>query len=380
MSVNAKRVTLKDIDVREYVVVHMPASRSTVLLQLEVKPGELLAIVGPVGSGKSSLLAGVVGQLPLVNGALRVDGKIAYATQQAWMTNESLRNNVLFSSPLDEERYAAALSACQLLPDLEQLPAGDRTEIGERGINLSGGQKQRVSLARAVYSNRDVYLLDDVLSAVDQHVGKKLFTKCIKGALESKTRLFVTNQLQYLPACDRVAVLRKGEIVGALALLHGIFILLIVVAALGRYDELVAKNVDFGVPLESKQEKKDKKKLESTREDKMEEMQFASPPVALKATVYQRVYFAIVHFFSIFRDRKLARRSPIKSSRPSQASLICTSRRQRMASSWSPRIESTAGSRFIHFCQICFVLDARAHCVYCAYCAYCVYCAFFCVV
>jgi len=297
VSVNAKRVTLKDIDVREYVVVHMPASRSTVLLQLEVKPGELLAIVGPVGSGKSSLLAGVVGQLPLVNGALRVDGKIAYATQQAWMTNESLRNNVLFSSPLDEERYAAALSACQLLPDLEQLPAGDRTEIGERGINLSGGQKQRVSLARAVYSNRDVYLLDDVLSAVDQHVGKKLFTKCIKGALESKTRLFVTNQLQYLPACDRVAVLRKGEIVGALALLHGIFILLIVVAALGRYDELVAKNVDFGVPLESKQEKKDKKKLESTREDKMEEMQFASPPVAQKATVYQRVYFCNSSFF-----------------------------------------------------------------------------------
>jgi ABC-type multidrug transport system fused ATPase/permease subunit len=183
-------------------------------MQFEVRPGELIAIVGSVGSGKSSLLAAVVGQLPLISGELFVKGRIAYATQQAWMMNESLRQNVLFSLPFDEQRYVRALKAAQLLPDLEQLPAGDLTEIGERGINLSGGQKQRVSLARAVYSDRELYLLDDVLSAVDQHVGKQLFNECICGAMKGKTRLLVTNQLQYLPMCDRVIVLKKGQVVG----------------------------------------------------------------------------------------------------------------------------------------------------------------------
>lgn len=188
-----------------------------------MKQGELLAIVGPVGSGKSSLLSAIVGQIPLVAGSVSVEGTIAYATQQAWVMNATLRDNILFGAEWDEDRYTRALSCCQLLPDLQQLPAGDETEIGERGINLSGGQKQRVSLARAVYADRDLYVFDDPLSAVDQHVGKKLFFGCFCGALSGKTRVLVTNQLHYLPHCDRVAVLAHGKIV-----------------AIGTYAELVA--------------------------------------------------------------------------------------------------------------------------------------------
>lgn len=170
------------------------------------------------------------------------------------MTNESLRANVLFFQPYNETRYIRALQAAQLLPDLEQLPAGDLTEIGERGINLSGGQKQRVSLARAVYSDRELYLLDDVLSAVDQHVGKKLFEECICGALRGKTRLFVTNQLQYLPQCDRVVVLRQGTIV-----------------AVGTHQELIERKVDFGLPKEDlKKEKNDKVNMKKRTKDKKE--------------------------------------------------------------------------------------------------------------
>eukprot|EP01125_Pyxidicula_operculata_P009772 TRINITY_DN3212_c0_g1_i3.p1 TRINITY_DN3212_c0_g1~~TRINITY_DN3212_c0_g1_i3.p1 ORF type:complete len:1599 (+),score=296.82 TRINITY_DN3212_c0_g1_i3:668-5464(+) len=183
-------------------------------INLSVKSGELVAVVGRVGSGKTTLLRSILGDVPLISGSVKVSGSIAYASQSAWLVNDSLRNNITFGSELDNNRYANCVSVCQLETDLTLLPSGDQTEIGERGVNLSGGQKQRISLARATYTNKDIYLLDDPLSAVDQHVAKKIFTECIQGLLSKKAVLFVTNQLQFLPNCDKILFLQNGEVSG----------------------------------------------------------------------------------------------------------------------------------------------------------------------
>uniref|UniRef100_A0A8C8RE26 ATP binding cassette subfamily C member 1 n=1 Tax=Pelusios castaneus TaxID=367368 RepID=A0A8C8RE26_9SAUR len=148
-------------------------------LSMKIEEGSLVAVVGQVGSGKSSLLSAVLGEMDKFEGTVQRKGSVAYVSQQAWIQNSILQENILFGSGLNRSYYERVLEACALLPDLEQLPNGDQTEIGERGVNISGGQKQRVSLARAVYSNADLYLLDDPLSAVDVHVGKHLFEKLI---------------------------------------------------------------------------------------------------------------------------------------------------------------------------------------------------------
>ncbi|OWF39706.1 Multidrug resistance-associated protein 5 [Mizuhopecten yessoensis] len=174
--------------------------------------GKLIGICGAVGCGKSSLLQALIGRMPLLTGRLAVDGSVAYAAQQAWIFNGTLRENVLFGNPYNPDWYRKVLTACSLDPDLRILANGDMTEIGDKGINLSGGQKQRVSLARAVYSKRDIYLLDDPLSAVDVHVGQHLFHKCIDKVLRAKTVVLVTHQLQYLKHCDEIYVMDDGEI------------------------------------------------------------------------------------------------------------------------------------------------------------------------
>ncbi|NXX99006.1 MRP2 protein, partial [Centropus bengalensis] len=155
---------------------------------LDIAPGSLVAVVGAVGSGKSSLVSAMLGEMEHIKGHINIQGSLAYVPQQAWIQNATLKDNILFGSKLDEARYQQVIKACALLPDLELLPAGDKTEIGEKGINLSGGQKQRVSLARAVYSDADIYILDDPLSAVDAHVGKYLFDHVLgpKGLLQKK--------------------------------------------------------------------------------------------------------------------------------------------------------------------------------------------------
>jgi ATP-binding cassette subfamily C (CFTR/MRP) protein 1 len=141
-------------------------------------------------------------------------GSIAYVSQQAWIQNATLQDNILFGKPLDKVLYNRVIEACALSPDLKMLPAGDQTEIGEKGINLSGGQKQRVSLARAVYNNSDIYFLDDPLSAVDSHVGKHIFENLIgpRGLMKKKTRVLVTHGITYLPEIDNIIVLKDGEI------------------------------------------------------------------------------------------------------------------------------------------------------------------------
>ncbi|KAH3732468.1 multidrug resistance-associated protein 3 [Pelomyxa schiedti] len=181
-------------------------------INLKVNSGQLVAVIGPVASGKSSLISAILSAMPRLSGEVSVCGSIGYVSQSAWIQNATVKDNILFGKEYDESRYNAVLSACALNMDLESMPNGEMTEIGERGINLSGGQKQRVALARAVYHDCDIYLLDDPLSSVDVHVASILFHECIKGLLREKTVLLVTHQVQYLTEVDNIFVLQDGHI------------------------------------------------------------------------------------------------------------------------------------------------------------------------
>uniref|UniRef100_A0A3B4B9M5 ATP-binding cassette, sub-family C (CFTR/MRP), member 2 n=1 Tax=Periophthalmus magnuspinnatus TaxID=409849 RepID=A0A3B4B9M5_9GOBI len=179
-------------------------------VSIEINSGKLVAVVGAVGSGKSSLISALLGEMHKKTGL--INGSLAYVPQQAWIQNATLRDNILFGSAYEKGQFQQIIEACALGPDLELLAGGDLTEIGEKGINLSGGQKQRVSLARATYSEADIYLLDDPLSAVDAHVGQHLFDKVIgpKGLLKDKTRVLVTHAVSFLPFVDEIIVLKDG--------------------------------------------------------------------------------------------------------------------------------------------------------------------------
>ncbi|KAN0023381.1 hypothetical protein ACTFIU_011551 [Dictyostelium citrinum] len=181
-------------------------------INFEAKGKTLTMIVGSVGSGKSSIIQAMLGEMDVLEGSVAMKGNVAYVPQQAWIINATLKDNILFGLPYDEAKYKRVLEVCALERDIELFPQGDLVEIGERGVNLSGGQKQRVSIARAVYSDSDVYILDDPLSAVDAHVGKHLFHRCFKGILKNKTVILAANQLNYLPFAHNTIVLKAGEI------------------------------------------------------------------------------------------------------------------------------------------------------------------------
>ncbi|XP_017473672.1 PREDICTED: multidrug resistance-associated protein 1 isoform X5 [Rhagoletis zephyria] len=183
-------------------------------IDMTVRKNTLCAVVGTVGSGKSSLIQALLGEMDKLSGRVNTVGSIAYVPQQAWIQNATVRDNILFGLEYDRKRYNRVVDACALRSDIEMLSAGDQTEIGEKGINLSGGQKQRISLARAVYSNADVYLLDDPLSAVDSHVGKHIFEEVVgpNGLLAKKTRVLVTHGITFLPQTDNIYVMKMGEI------------------------------------------------------------------------------------------------------------------------------------------------------------------------
>ncbi|KAK0199743.1 multidrug resistance-associated ABC transporter [Desarmillaria ectypa] len=182
-------------------------------LHMTVLRGSFVAIVGRVGSGKSSILQALIGEMRRIKGEVIFGGSVAYAPQNAWIKNATLRENILFGQDLDEDRLQEAISACSLERDLAMLPQGEETEIGEKGINLSGGQKARVSLARVAYSPSDIVLLDDPLSAVDAYVGKAILDNCLlKGPLASKTRILVTHALHVLDKVDYIYVVDEGVI------------------------------------------------------------------------------------------------------------------------------------------------------------------------
>ncbi|XP_017108719.1 multidrug resistance-associated protein 1 isoform X2 [Drosophila bipectinata] len=183
-------------------------------INIEVHKSSLVALVGTVGSGKSSVVQAFLGEMEKLAGVVNTVGKLAYVPQQAWIQNATVRDNILFGQTYDRKRYNKVIDACALRADIDILSAGDLTEIGEKGINLSGGQKQRISLARAVYSDADLYLLDDPLSAVDAHVGKHIFEEVIgpKGMLARKSRVLVTHGVTFLPQVDSIYVMKSGEI------------------------------------------------------------------------------------------------------------------------------------------------------------------------
>ncbi|RCV24892.1 hypothetical protein SETIT_5G122800v2 [Setaria italica] len=197
-------------------------------LNFQARRGMRVAVCGTVGSGKSSLLSCILGEIPKLSGEVKICGATAYVSQSAWIQSGKIQDNILFGKEMDNEKYERVLESCSLKKDLEILPFGDQTVIGERGINLSGGQKQRIQIARALYQEADIYLFDDPFSAVDAHTGSHLFKECLLGALASKTVVYVTHQIEFLPAADLILVMKDGRIAQA-----------------GKYNDILGSGEEF---------------------------------------------------------------------------------------------------------------------------------------
>ncbi|GJQ74461.1 hypothetical protein Trydic_g21331 [Trypoxylus dichotomus] len=217
-------------------------------INFSIPQGMLCAIIGPVGSGKSSILQLILGELNYEKGSVHVNGEVSYASQEPWLFVSSVRQNIIFTENYNKKRYTQIVQVCALKRDFELFPSGDKTLVGERGISLSGGQRARINLARAIYKEADVYLLDDPLSAVDTHVANHLFDECISKYLEGKTRILVTHQLQFLKKVDHIIVLNGGTI-----------------EAQGTFNELIKGNSPYLRFLASKQEEDEKDKDDDSK-------------------------------------------------------------------------------------------------------------------
>ncbi|CAH0390818.1 unnamed protein product [Bemisia tabaci] len=180
-------------------------------IDLSIPNGQLVAVIGPVGAGKSALLQTILHELPLLSGKMNIYGRVSYCSQEPWVFASTVRQNILFGEPFSRKKYAQVIRVCMLQRDFDSFPNADFTLVGERGASLSGGQKARINLARAVYKDADIYLLDDPLSAVDAHVGKHLFQDCINGYLNGKTRILVTHQTQFLHQVNSIIKLENGK-------------------------------------------------------------------------------------------------------------------------------------------------------------------------
>uniref|UniRef100_A0A0R0EYZ8 ABC-type xenobiotic transporter n=1 Tax=Glycine max TaxID=3847 RepID=A0A0R0EYZ8_SOYBN len=196
-------------------------------VNLTVFHGMRVAVCGNVGSGKSSLLSCIIGEVPKISGTLKICGTKAYVSESPWIQSGKIEDNILFGKEMDREKYDEVLEACSLTKDLEVLPFGDQTTIEEKGINLSGGQKQRVQIARALYQDSDIYLYDDPFSALDAHTGSHLF-KCLLGLLKSKTVIYITHQVEFLSDADLIVVMREGRITQS-----------------GKYNDILRSGTDF---------------------------------------------------------------------------------------------------------------------------------------
>lgn len=204
-----KTKKLKKSDSEQTIAFQEPTLEN---LNFEFERGKLIGIVGTVGAGKSSFLQAILKELPLLSGDITVNGSISYACQEPWLFAASIRQNILFGESYVKDRYDLVVKCCSLTTDFAQFEFGDQTIIGERGSSLSGGQKARVNLARAMYRQADIYLLDDPLSAVDAHVGKHLFDECLgpKNKLTRRhTRVLVTHQVHFLKDADWLVILKN---------------------------------------------------------------------------------------------------------------------------------------------------------------------------
>ncbi|KAF5570908.1 ABC transporter [Fusarium phyllophilum] len=221
-----KGIETSDTEVRP--VRDSDVSFSLADISLECQRGELVGIIGSVGSGKTSLLSALAGDMRQTGGILQFAADRAYCPQYAWIQNASVRDNITFGKPFNQNLYSDVVQACALLPDFELLPHGDMTEIGERGVTLSGGQKQRINIARAIYSDAGIVILDDPLSAVDAHVGTHIFNEAICGLLKGKCRFLATHHLHLLSRLDRIIWMVDGR-----------------VEAIGTYEELMESHPAF---------------------------------------------------------------------------------------------------------------------------------------
>ncbi|KAK9869792.1 hypothetical protein WA026_003524 [Henosepilachna vigintioctopunctata] len=218
-------VILKDVSAKW---VSDSADNTLEHINLNLCSNQLVAVIGPVGSGKSSLMGVILKELQIVKGSLDIKGIISYASQESWIFSGSVRDNILFGESYDKKRYAEVVRACSLKSDFLLFPFGDKSLVGERGSALSGGQKARINLARCVYKKADIYLLDDPLSAVDANVGKSLYQDCIQLFLHDKIRILVTHQIQYLKTADKIIILNNGQI-----------------EKIGRYEDLQDCDINF---------------------------------------------------------------------------------------------------------------------------------------
>nr|XP_023018987.1 probable multidrug resistance-associated protein lethal(2)03659 [Leptinotarsa decemlineata] len=213
-------------------------------VNFHVASNQLVAIVGPVGGGKTTLLNVILKELTPTEGSVEVKGTISYASQESWVFGANVRQNILFGQDYDPKKYDEVIRVCALRSDFARFTHGDRTLVGERGVTLSGGQKARINLARAVYKEADIYLLDDPLSAVDARVGKQLFEECISGYLKTKCVILVTHQLQYLKNANCIYLLKDGQVHSS-----------------GTFDELKNSDCDFTKLLEELEEVKKKEEV-----------------------------------------------------------------------------------------------------------------------
>ncbi|KAI2473981.1 ATP binding cassette (ABC) transporter subfamily C member [Diabrotica virgifera virgifera] len=217
-------------------------------INMDVTAGDVVAVVGSVGSGKSTLLHIIMKELELQSGSVDITGTVSYASQEPWLFGGSIRQNILFGEEFDQEKYDEVVKVCALERDFTLFPHGDRTLAGERGVTLSGGQRARINLARAVYKDADIYLLDDPLSAVDTHVGKHLFEECICGYLGNKCVVLVTHQLQHLKNIDKIYLMTNGKI-----------------AVSGSYSDIRESNTEYSKLLADIEEEEEETRRKSQR-------------------------------------------------------------------------------------------------------------------
>ena len=202
-------------DINQKLKSHLEDEMSLNDINLTIKKKEFICIIGEVGSGKSSLIQAILNNMPVINSKnskIIINGTISYVGQEAWIQNNTIRNNILFYQPYDQEKYEKIISLCELNQDLNTFIGGDMTEIGEKGVNLSGGQKARISIARALYNENDIYIFDDPISALDAHVGKSIMMNCIVNYLKNKTRILITHALQYASFADTIIYMKNGNI------------------------------------------------------------------------------------------------------------------------------------------------------------------------
>lgn len=266
---NSKEAETKKEEKKEEEITKTSSKSFAIIkdINITVEPKQIVAIVGVVGSGKSSLANAMIGEMLTMSGKTHYNGKIAYIAQNAWIMNGTLKDNILMNQPYDEIKYQKVLSLCELNEDLDTFPKRDLVEIGSKGINLSGGQKQRVAIARAVYADADIYIIDDCLSALDPHVGKCIFQNVIISHLSDKTRVFVTHGMSYLINFSDIVVMKNGRIV-----------------ARGSYDDLKENSEEFKhlTILDKEKHSKKEEKAEEKKEEQKEIVENAENSPAAK--------------------------------------------------------------------------------------------------